>query len=219
MGVSTVIGVVAAMSRETWNSLVEEPFPTQEKSKAIAGEVIVFKYKGAYSIVLLAVVDAHQHFLTIDVGANGRSSDGGTLANYIFGLKDGTLNLPADTLLPGAEHLGPLPHVFEADEAFHLRRDLMRPFPGANLCERKRRWGAEEDLYQAVQCGGKARGVLAGSGSSLSYSGSTHLRFISNQTLPTPQRLIGPSGRHYLATVQRPTATRQLPGLTSTTHP
>lgn len=97
-------------------------------------------YKGTFSIVLLAVVDAKYCFRVVDVGGYGRNSDGGTLANSTFGqaLVDGTLQIPEDALLPGAEHLGPQPHVFVADEAFPLRRDLMRPFPGANLSPRKR---------------------------------------------------------------------------------
>ncbi|XP_061584677.1 uncharacterized protein zgc:194221 [Cololabis saira] len=96
--------------------------------------------QGTFSIVLLAVVDAKYCFRIIDVGGYGRTSEGGTLANSTFGqaLINGTLQIPEDALLPGAEHLGPQPHVFVADEAFPLRRDLMRPFPAANLCPRKR---------------------------------------------------------------------------------
>ncbi|CAL8295076.1 unnamed protein product [Boreogadus saida] len=44
----------------------------------------------------------------------GRTSDGGVLANSIFGqaLQDGTLGIPEDALLPGADHLGLQPFVF-----------------------------------------------------------------------------------------------------------
>ncbi|CAI5656484.1 unnamed protein product [Oreochromis niloticus] len=89
-------------------------------------------YKGTFSIVLLAVVDARYRFRVIDVGGYGRTSDGGILANSTFGqpLRAGTLHLPPDQPLPGGEHRGAQPHVFVADEAFPLRRELMRPFPG-----------------------------------------------------------------------------------------
>ncbi len=44
-------------------------------------------------------------------------------------LADGSLGIPEDAPLPGAEYLGPQPHVFVVDEAFLLRRDLLMPFP------------------------------------------------------------------------------------------
>ncbi|XP_036320822.1 uncharacterized protein LOC118735273 isoform X2 [Rhagoletis pomonella] len=34
-----------------------------------------FNYKGYFSVVLLAVVDAHSRFIYVDIGANGRASD------------------------------------------------------------------------------------------------------------------------------------------------
>ncbi|KAL3969660.1 YTH domain-containing family protein [Sarotherodon galilaeus] len=95
---------------------------------------------GTFSIVLLAVVDARYCFRVIDVGGYGRTSDGSILANSTFGqaLRAGTLHLPPDQPLPGGEHRGAQPHVFVADEAFPLRRELMRPFPGRLLPLEKR---------------------------------------------------------------------------------
>uniref|UniRef100_A0A8D0D400 Zgc:194221 n=1 Tax=Sander lucioperca TaxID=283035 RepID=A0A8D0D400_SANLU len=54
------------------------------------------------------------------------------------GLQEGTLGVPPDAIIPGAEDLGPFPHTFVGDEAFPLRRHLMRPYPGRNLCRRRR---------------------------------------------------------------------------------
>ncbi|NP_001129460.1 uncharacterized protein LOC100191015 [Danio rerio] len=170
VGVSTVAGIVAAVTRAIWDTLAQEvmPVPTTEDWRNIStdflhrwnfpnclgsidGKHVVIKapdnsgslfynYKGTYSVVLLAVVDSQYRFRVVDVGSYGRMSDGGVLANSIFGqaLRDGALGLPQDALLSGAEHFGPQPHVFVADEAFPLRRDLMRPFPGHNLSGRQR---------------------------------------------------------------------------------
>ncbi|KAK0147520.1 Protein ALP1-like [Merluccius polli] len=170
VGHSTVAGIVSEVSRAIWDCLVAEvmPVPTKDDWREIAAEFSqrwqfpncvgsidgkrvqiqapnntgsqFFNYKGTFSIVLLAVVDAKYCFRLIDVGNYGRASDGGTLANSAFGraLQDGTLSLPADFVLPAAEDLGPLPHVFVADEAFPLRRNLMRPFPGIHPPGRKR---------------------------------------------------------------------------------
>ena len=89
--------------------------------------------------MLLAVVDAKYRFRVVDIGAYGRNSDGGTLSVSAFGtaLRQNTLGIPADSPLPGAEHLGPMPHVLLADEAFPLRRNIMRPYPGHNTGEKK----------------------------------------------------------------------------------
>ena len=81
---------------------------------------IYFNYKGAFSIVLMAVADARYKFIAIDVGAYGRSSDGGVFANSNIGrgLISGKLNLPQDRVLDNAQHLGALPYAFVGDEAF-----------------------------------------------------------------------------------------------------
>ncbi|XP_020363112.2 protein ALP1-like [Oncorhynchus kisutch] len=94
-----------------------------------------YNYKGTYSVVLLAVVDVIYCFRVVDVGAYGKGSDGGTLRDSAFGqaLQDGTLDIPPPASLPGAEDLGPVPHVFVGDEAFPLRPNLMRPYAGHQL--------------------------------------------------------------------------------------
>nr|XP_055056158.1 uncharacterized protein LOC129440693 [Misgurnus anguillicaudatus] len=170
VGVATVCKIVPQVVTAIWDCLVEDymAVPTTDTWRSIAeefqerwnfplccgavdGKHVVIKappnsgsqfhnYKGTFSIVLLAVVDANYCFRVIDVGGYGRTSDGGILANSAFGqaLQAGTLHLPPDQSLPGAEQRGPLPHVFVADEAFPLRKNLMRPFPGHSLPPERR---------------------------------------------------------------------------------
>uniref|UniRef100_A0A3P8N7S1 DDE Tnp4 domain-containing protein n=1 Tax=Astatotilapia calliptera TaxID=8154 RepID=A0A3P8N7S1_ASTCA len=170
VGVSTVSQIIPQVATAIWDCLVDDfmAVPSTEDWRSIAegfqerwnfplccgalnGKHVQTKappnsgstfhnYKGTFSIVLLAVVDAEHRFRVIDVGGYGRTSDGGILANSTFGqaLRAGTLHLPPDQPLPGGEHRGAQPHVFVADEAFPLRRELMRPFPGRLLPLEKR---------------------------------------------------------------------------------
>lgn len=92
-----------------------------------------FNYKKFFSTVLLAVVDAKYKFIIVDCGAFGRNSDGGILSNSKLGqkLQNQTLRIPPNKCLPGTNVS--LPHVFVADEAFPLSKNIMRPYPGNQL--------------------------------------------------------------------------------------
>lgn len=87
-----------------------------------------FNYKGFYSIVLLAVVNANKEFIMVDVGINGRISDGGVLFYSKFGelFERNALSLPDPSPLPNSSE--PAPFVFIADEAFALNVNLMKPY-------------------------------------------------------------------------------------------
>lgn len=89
-----------------------------------------FNYKHTHSMVLLAVVDARYCFSMISVGSYGRESDSGIFSRSVFGqqLNDGTLGIPPPTELPRTTKTSP--YVFVGDEAFPLKENLMRPFPG-----------------------------------------------------------------------------------------
>lgn len=91
-----------------------------------------FNYKGFFSIVVLAVADANYNFIYLDVGCQGRISDGGVFKYTTLHEKinNGTLGLPQPTSLPGREN--PVSFVFVADDAFPLSRNLMKPYPGYN---------------------------------------------------------------------------------------
>lgn len=99
---------------------------------------LFFNYKKHFSLVLLAVCDATYQFTMVDIGAYGSQSDGSVLANSTFGkqLLSNTLKLPPQRPLPNGNIS--LPFVFLGDEAFPLKVNLMRPFPGCGLDFSKR---------------------------------------------------------------------------------
>lgn len=89
-----------------------------------------FNYKGFHSIVIFAVVDANYNFIYANVGCQGRISDGGVFDSTQFKqcLDDNTMKLPVPQALPGQQV--PAPYVFVADDAFPLKENIMKPFPG-----------------------------------------------------------------------------------------
>ena len=91
----------------------------------------IFNYKGTFSIILMALVDASYCFRA--VSAYGRNSDGGIFAESEFGqlLQSGRMNVPLDRPLPGTDKS--LPFVIVEDEALPLKRYIMRPYPGRDL--------------------------------------------------------------------------------------
>nr|CAH7732077.1 unnamed protein product [Callosobruchus chinensis] len=66
-------------------------------------------YKGTHSIVLMAIVDAKYNFVYVNIGCQGRISDGGVFKHTDFAkrLENGTLNLPCDEPVPGQEKAMP----------------------------------------------------------------------------------------------------------------
>ena len=99
-----------------------------------------FNYKGYFSLVLLALVDAEYKFLWVNVGASGSSSDA-----QIFNcsklkrrIENGTLGLPPpEPLGPG----GPGLHYFRlGDNAFALMPWLVKPYSRRQPWSRGQRW-------------------------------------------------------------------------------
>ncbi|KAK5643399.1 hypothetical protein RI129_007244 [Pyrocoelia pectoralis] len=99
-----------------------------------------YNYKKTFSCVLMATCDAHYKFTMVDIGAMGVQSDGGIFAASEIGqrLMNGSLIIPEPQPLPG--ELEEMPFCFVGDEAFPLKPNLMRPFPGGRqelpLCKK-----------------------------------------------------------------------------------
>lgn len=84
-----------------------------------------YNYKGSHSIVLLALVDAKYNFIYIDVGVNGRVSDGGVFRNSSLAkaVAINSIGIPENKALPG--RITPVPFVILADAAFPLSEHIL----------------------------------------------------------------------------------------------
>ncbi|XP_071653486.1 putative nuclease HARBI1 [Temnothorax longispinosus] len=98
-----------------------------------ASQSVYLNYKKTFSMVLLAVCDAHYNFIMLDVGAEGSQSDGGVFQSSEMGrrLNDGSLNLPNSSHLPGTDV--DMPYFLVGDAAFPLKPFLMKPYGERNI--------------------------------------------------------------------------------------
>ena len=126
MGIATVSQIVDETCDALWKSLVEKymPSPGNDMWTAIAsrfneiwnfpncigaidGKHVViqappnsgsmfFNYKGTFSIVLMALVDADYSFIAVDIGSYGSNSDGGIFRESALGkgLEENKLSVP-----------------------------------------------------------------------------------------------------------------------------
>lgn len=76
-----------------------------------------YNYKGYFSIILLAIVDAQYNFIYIDFGSNGRASDVaiGNDSSLKEVLEKNSINFPTD-------------YDFIGDDAFPFETYLLKPF-------------------------------------------------------------------------------------------
>lgn len=151
----TVSNIVNEVSIAIWNTMqtLYLPQPTMEMWKLIAkvfeqiwqfphcvgaldGKHILIKkppnsgssfynYKHTFSVVLMALVDAHYKFISVDIGSMGRHSDSKIFLSSALARKMNkqTLQLPQPALLP--DYNQTLPFVFVADEGFPLCDNIM----------------------------------------------------------------------------------------------
>jgi len=100
---------------------------------------LYYNYKHFTSIVLLAIVDADYKFMSCDVGASGAGSDGGIFENTEVRecFEDGSIGLPPPSPLPGTDG-PPVGYFLVGDEAFPLKKWLLKPIPRRNMSAEQR---------------------------------------------------------------------------------
>jgi len=107
----------------------------------------------------MGLVDADYKFIYIDVGCNGRISDGGVFRNGHLSkaLEQNTLKVPPAEILPQSEKR--LPFVVVGDDAFPLKNYLMKPYPHQGLPREQRIFNYR--LSRARRIVENAFGILA----------------------------------------------------------
>ena len=86
-----------------------------------------FNYKGFYSVVLMALVDADYKFIWVDLGSTGSASDVQICNNSEFKelAEDETIRFSAPDPLPNDYQ--DVPYFFIGDDAFVPRETMMKP--------------------------------------------------------------------------------------------
>ena len=92
-----------------------------------------FNYKKTHSIVLLAVCNAKYEFIMVDIGDSGRQSDGSVYnnCNLGYGIENNTLNIQDPERMGNSDKV--LPYVSVADDAFGLKKHMMKPYLNQNV--------------------------------------------------------------------------------------
>ncbi|XP_029340998.1 uncharacterized protein LOC115033115 [Acyrthosiphon pisum] len=90
-----------------------------------------YNYKQFFSIVLFALVDADYNFMYVDVGTQGRISDGGVFknTNLYKKMERHDLNIPEPHALR-IPYLLKVPYMILADKAFAMNEYTIKPFEG-----------------------------------------------------------------------------------------
>lgn len=100
---------------------------------------LYYNYKKTFSVALMAACDYNYKFTLIDVGSYGSHNDASIFSESEIGklLKKEKLNLPRGReRLPGSNTLAE--YFFIGDEGFPLSKNIMSPYSGRNLDEKKR---------------------------------------------------------------------------------
>lgn len=86
----------------------------------------------------MAIVSASYRFMLVDVGAQGRHSDGGIFLNSVMGQMFHRDELDVPMPLVCSVDRPPMPYMLVADEAFQLNKFTLRPYPGRNITEEQK---------------------------------------------------------------------------------
>lgn len=97
-----------------------------------------FNYKKFHSLILMALVDDDYKFTWIEVGSNGSAGDAQVFNNGELkeSIDRGSLNFPPPEPLPNDDK--DMPYFIVGDDAFALRKWLMKPYSLRNMTRGQR---------------------------------------------------------------------------------
>ncbi|KAI5706924.1 hypothetical protein M8J75_012631 [Diaphorina citri] len=115
-----------------------------------------FNYKQHFSLILQAIADENCRFTSIEVGANGKASDGGVFqVSDIYRRIEGGV-MPPDKPLPGSTFA--VPHVLLGDQGYPLKPYLLRPYNRQNASPDEETFNKKlSSVRRVVEC---AFGIL-----------------------------------------------------------
>jgi hypothetical protein len=99
---------------------------------------LYFNYKGFYSILLFALVDADYKFIWADVSGKGAASDAQVFndSDLKTCMDDGTIGFPPPE--PLTNDTEDVPYFLVGDDAFALRTTMMKPYSRRGLTREER---------------------------------------------------------------------------------
>ena len=97
-----------------------------------------FNYKGYFSIVLLGICDSDYKFIYVDVGAEGKASDGGIWNHSTFAQHMLDPCNPLDIPEPVPLNNVNTPFYLIGDSAFKLLPNLMKPYPSYSTTNKQK---------------------------------------------------------------------------------
>ena len=100
--------------------------------------VRIFTTVYTHSIILLAIAGPEYECIYADIGSNSRVNDSGirNKCSLLQAIEDGSTKLPEDDYLTNSPNK--LPYVFVGDDAFALKKFIMKPYPQQNLTADRR---------------------------------------------------------------------------------
>lgn len=131
VGRQTVSSITKETCRAVWQVLNEKylraPSLPDDWEDIAEGN---HNYEGFFSIVLLAICDAHYIFNFINIGDYGSNNDRGVLENSDVGKAFANNSLGVPDLAPVEDCDIPIPYFIVGDDIFVLKTWLQCSFPG-----------------------------------------------------------------------------------------